>query len=62
MNSLQRFKNKLAEELKIVPGVCIQCHKSFSLENVFTEAGWRETKISNTCEKCFDALFADDEE
>ena len=25
-------------------------------------AGWRETQISGTCETCFDAMFAEDDE
>lgn len=39
---------------------CIQCKQKFSDKNVFTEAGKAETKISQICEKCFDALFQDD--
>lgn len=41
---------------------CIACGEPFSDENVFTEAGWRETQISSMCEKCFDGLFEDEEE
>lgn len=62
MNKLQVFQNKLAEELKLVPGVCINCREPFSEKNVFTEDGWKETKISNMCEKCFDGLFDKDDE
>lgn len=36
---------------------CIDCGEEFSNNNVFTEAGWKETKISGLCEKCFDDLF-----
>jgi len=38
---------------------CWKCHKPFTSANVFTEAGWREAQISNTCEACFDAIFAE---
>ena len=38
---------------------CVFCGEEFSDENVFTEAGWRETKISGSCEKCFDKMFGE---
>ena len=38
---------------------CLNCGQPFSNKNVFTEAGWRETKISGFCESCFDKLFAE---
>ena len=43
-------------------GACVSCGHPFTDKNVFTNDGWRETHISQTCEKCFDALFdcADD--
>lgn len=41
---------------------CEQCNKPFSMENVRTKAGWRETQISGWCETCFDAMFSEDEE
>ena len=41
---------------------CICCGEAFSENNVFTEAGWREAKISGMCEECFDALFNDDQD
>lgn len=41
---------------------CFACGEFFSSENVFTDAGWRETEISGMCEKCFDAAFEDTEE
>lgn len=37
--------------------VCVFCKKPFSGENVTTRAGWLETQISGSCEKCFDDLF-----
>lgn len=36
---------------------CIFCGLPFTDENVFTEAGWRETRISHVCEKCFNDIF-----
>jgi hypothetical protein len=42
-------------------GVCIDCGQPFTAANVHTDAGWRETKLSQMCEDCFDALFADEE-
>lgn len=47
---------------RLLDGVCISCAKPFTSDNVFTDAGWRETRLSHTCEKCFDALFADMDE
>jgi len=41
---------------------CHVCHNGFTPANVFTPAGWRETQISGTCEKCFDELFTEGEE
>lgn len=43
-------------------GVCVSCSQPFTDKNVFTTAGWRETRISQTCEKCFDALFEDEDD
>jgi len=40
-------------------GSCIHCGEPFSAKNVFTQAGWRETRISGYCEACFDLLFAE---
>ena len=37
-----------------------QCKEAFSDKNVFTQAGWRETKISKMCESCWDNLFKAD--
>jgi hypothetical protein len=44
------------------PGHCVQCKEPFSGDNTFTDAGWRETKISKMCERCFDALFENEED
>lgn len=37
---------------------CLICKQPFSDENVFTKAGWRETKITQYCEKCWDKMFS----
>lgn len=39
------------------PDYCISCGEKFSDKNVFTELGWKETKISGMCEKCWDTIF-----
>ena len=43
---------------------CVSCDQPFTDSNVFTELGWKETKISGMCEVCFDGLFMkeDDED
>jgi hypothetical protein len=53
----------LPEEMKqrLAAGVCIDCGHPFTDANVHSDAGWREVKLSNICEDCFDALFAEDE-
>lgn len=43
-------------------GKCFECAETFSDQNVFTDAGWRETKLSGMCEKCWDNLFKDAED
>lgn len=40
-------------------GLCVHCDKPFTNNNVFTEAGWKETKISGLCERCFDEIFTE---
>lgn len=45
-----------------VPGCCVKCAEPFSDKNVFTPSGWRETKISQLCERCWDTLFQDVED
>lgn len=49
--------NRLKDEMGFVEGLCNVCRQPFTDKNVHTEAGWRETKISNTCEDCFDKMF-----
>ena len=41
---------------------CLCCRKPFSDANVFSDAGWREVKLSGMCEKCFDKLFEEAEQ
>lgn len=63
---LQKLVDGLAREVfgrapSDVPGKCIACCCPFNEHNVFTEAGWRETKISGLCEKCFDEICKEDD-
>lgn len=44
---------------RIYAGVCIQCGQPFTEDNVHSDAGWRETRLSNMCEDCFDELMAE---
>ena len=60
-DSVDNFLDKLMPDAVKDDSRCINCGQSFSEKNVFTEAGWRETKISHCCEKCFDAIVGDDE-
>ena len=41
---------------------CVHCKEDFFPSNVLTKAGWVETQLSGSCEKCWDTLFADLEE
>ena len=50
----------LEREAAVAAGVCVTCKQPFTPVNVFTDAGWRETKISHMCEACWDTLFADE--
>ena len=45
-----------------IHSTCIECGSVFSSGNTQTPAGWRDTQIVGMCEKCYDALFAFDEE
>lgn len=38
---------------------CCTCGERFTSDNVFTDAGWAETRISGMCERCFDTLMQD---
>lgn len=55
MNSRDMLPDVMKQRLD--SGVCISCGQPFTADNVFTEAGRREVRISQTCERCFDALF-----
>lgn len=60
-NNILDLKDKLAKAggLLAPKGNCVSCKQPFSNINVFSDAGWRETEISQMCEKCFDQMFAD---
>ena len=66
LNDLNELKQTLKEAAfgneRPKAGCCISCKQPFSDVNVFTDAGWRETKISGMCEACFDDIFKDEEE
>jgi hypothetical protein len=47
---------------RLASGLCICCGNAFTDKNVHTKAGWAETRISQTCEDCFDDLFAEEDE
>lgn len=38
---------------------CVMCKEEFGHNNVFTDAGLRETQISGMCEVCFDSVTYD---
>ena len=40
---------------------CVICGQPFTNENVYSKAGWAETKITGMCERCFDAAFKEEE-
>lgn len=41
---------------------CVRCSDAFTNANVYTAAGWRETKLSGLCERCWDEVFAEEPE
>lgn len=53
--------DEIKAQIGYVEGLCISCKQPFTDKNVHTEAGWRETKISNTCEDCFDEMFKEED-
>lgn len=60
---LEAFKKQCKDALgPTLPGHCVVCKEPFSDENVFTPAGWGETKISQTCEKCWDDMWKEEDE
>lgn len=41
---------------------CVVCDLALhSWRAAYSTAGWRETQISGTCERCFDSMFKEDE-
>lgn len=64
MSSSKQIAAVLPEQMKarLQAGVCISCGEPFTDKNVLTNAGWKETRISQTCARCFDALFDDENE
>jgi hypothetical protein len=57
---MKEFIRSKAFPLKVDEGVCIRCRRPFSDENVFTDAGREETKITGLCERCFDEIALGD--
>jgi hypothetical protein len=65
---LQQFKDQLSRYAcgmtvaeAHAKGICIEC-KEPALPKCYSEAGRGEYQISGTCEKCFDAMFAEEDE
>lgn len=60
MTNLRDFQNALEKSIygETSAGCCVECKQPFSAENVRTEAGWRETKLSKMCETCWDKEFS----
>lgn len=58
-DALNDFKKWLAEKTfgPTPEGCCVKCKEAFSDKNVFTHLGWKETRISHMCEKCWDDMF-----
>lgn len=44
-----------------IHSTCVECGHVFSDGNTKTAPGWRDTQIVGMCEKCYDALFAEEE-
>ena len=71
--NLQDFKDSLeqsaigAGEMKMSrsealnKGLCLICGEP-ALPKCYSDAGRREYAISGSCERCFDAMFADEDE
>ena len=43
-------------------GHCLVCDQPFSDKNIYSDAGRREAEISQTCETCFDKMYAEPED
>lgn len=61
---LEQFKAGLEAQLygQTPAGCCVRCKQPFSSNNVFSAAGWGETKISKLCEVCWDIVMGEEEE
>lgn len=62
---LKKLKDDLAQEAfdqasGETVGHCRSCKKPFSDKNVFSQAGWQETKISGMCERCWDDIMKEE--
>jgi hypothetical protein len=57
--ALQAFGPDAVKNL--TEGNCPKCGKN-ALQNCYSDAGRRETKISGICEICFDLMFGGSEE
>jgi len=61
---LDKFKEWLSTQLYGEPpaGACPRCKEAYNVTvYVFTAAGWRETKLSGLCDRCWDELFKEEE-
>lgn len=63
--NIEDIKQKLSDVIAAEhgahrPGHCRKCQEPFTEQNVFTHAGWKETAISQMCEKCFDEMFGEE--
>lgn len=54
-----RGNNNVVAVRPLQSAACRYCKQPFSSANVHTEAGWAEVRISETCEDCYDKLFAE---
>ena len=62
--AIENLLNELALEREWAKAqcVCLSCLQPFSAANVYSEAGWRETRTSGMCEDCWDKLFEEAED
>lgn len=56
---LNKILSDLDIKFKLNPNKCVFCEEDFSSKNIFTKLGWKESKISGICEKCFEEAFKD---
>jgi hypothetical protein len=57
--SLAKFRQEAAAARAL--GRCVICGQE-AAPKIYSEAGRREYEISGSCERCFDEMFAEDEE